>query len=381
MQKDDSKVNRSLKLNLDCVYYVGEKPCKFDRLCEGCSEYKPTGTKILIIKLAAIGDVLRTTTLLHGLKKKYTNSHITWITDKGSLPVLQNNSYIDRLLSFDLESLMRLEIEEFDILICLDKEIRGSCLASKVSANDKFGFTFDKSGNIRPINKSAEYNFALGISNELKFHHNSKTYPELIYETCELKYDRAYEYIFNISEVTKRWAQDKLISLGLNLSQPIIGLNTGAGNVFAEKAWTIEGYAKLSEMIQNEKLGQIVLLGGPNEYERNQKIAELTGAKLIDSGCNNSIEEFACIVSCCDLMVTGDTLAMHIGIALKKVILLIIGSTAQAEIELYGRGTKIVSTKDCSPCYKKKCVENPTCMEEIKPEIVFEKLKQILPRK
>jgi ADP-heptose:LPS heptosyltransferase len=124
-------------------------------------------------------------------------------------------------------------------------------------------------------------------------------------------------------------------------------------------------------------LGQIILLGGPNEEVRNRKIAELTKAQVINTGCDNSITEFAGIVSCCDLMITGDTLAMHIAIALKVPILLIIGSTSHAEIELYGRGSKIVSSKDCAPCYKKKCMITPTCMEEIDPDYVFEKLKQI----
>jgi ADP-heptose:LPS heptosyltransferase len=371
-------MQNNLRLNLDCRYYIGEKPCKFGRLCEGCEDYLPFGTKILIIKLAAIGDVLRTTTILHGLKKKHHESHITWLTDVGSIKVLKNNPHIDRLLLFDLESVLRLEIEEFDVLICLDKELRGSCLAEKVSAKEKHGFIFDKIGNIRPINKNAEYNFLLGLSDDIKFYKNKKTYPELIYETCDLQYDKTYEYIFNIPIDIKKWAMKKLINLGVDLTKPIIGLNTGAGGIFAEKAWTIDGYGKLCEMIEKKGIGQILLLGGPNEIERNKKIRELTKAHVFDTGCDNTITEFAGIVSYCSLMVTGDTLAMHIAIALKVPILLIIGSTSHAEIELYGRGDKIVSVKDCAPCYKRICQKNPTCMEEISPDLVFDKLCSII---
>jgi len=368
-----------LRLNLDCRYYIGEKPCKFGRLCEGCEEYEPFGTKILIIKLAAIGDVLRTTTLLPGLKKKYPASHITWLTDTNSLPVLSHNPFIDRLLSFDLESILRLDLEEFDVLISLDKEIRGTALAGRVKAKEKYGFVLDRSGNIRPANSGANYNFLLGLSDEEKFRRNTKTYPELIYETCELEYDEKHEYIFNLPPEAKAWAKKKLSSLGVDFSHPVIGLNTGAGNVFAEKAWTIEGYARLSELIERENLGQTLLLGGPNEVERNKKIAGFSSARIFDSGCDNSLIEFSGIVSCCNFIVTGDTLAMHIAIALKVPILLIIGSTAHAEIELYNRGDMIVSNKHCAPCYKKQCPEKPTCMEEIEPEFVFQKLKKLFP--
>ena len=367
-----------MKLNLDCRYYIGEKPCKFAKLCEECEHYSPFGKKILIIKLAAIGDVLRTTTLLHGIKKKYPQSHITWITDKNSLPVLLKNPLIDKILKFDTESILRLEIEEFDILISLDKEIRGTSLAKKVSAKKKFGFILHKTGNIKPINPGAEYNFKLGISDELKFKKNKKTYPELIYQTSEIEYDQKFEYIYNITDDNKTWAVKKLQNLGIDPEGKIIGLNTGAGNIFAEKAWTINGFARLIELIENENPGQVLLLGGPNEKEKNRKISRRTKAKAVNSGSDNTITEFAGIVSCCNLMVTGDTLAMHIAIALRVPILLIIGSTAHQEIELYGRGDKIVSTKKCAPCYKKICTEKPTCMEEIKPGAVFDKIKKII---
>jgi ADP-heptose:LPS heptosyltransferase len=369
-----------MKLNLDCRYYIGEKPCKYQRICEGCDEYSPFGVKILIIKLAAIGDVLRTTTLLHGLKKKYTQSHITWLTDEGSLPVLVGNPMIDRLITFDLESYIRLTVEEFDILICLDKEIRGTALAEKVKAQKKFGFIFDKIGNIKPINPGAEYNFILGLSDELKFKKNTKTYPELIYETCEIYSDKSYDYIYNLSEDVKVWARNKLLNLGVDFSLPIIGFNTGAGGIFAEKAWTMDGYAKLAELIKKEMNAQILLLGGPNEKERNRKIKEISRVDMIDTGCDNTITQFAGIVSLCNLMITGDTLAMHIAIALKVPILLIIGSTSATEIELYGRGIKIVSDKDCAPCYKKHCIRKPTCMEEIAPELIFAKFKELFSR-
>lgn len=45
------------------------------------------GKRILIVKLAAIGDVLRTTPLLSGLKRAYPQSHITWVVDKEALPL------------------------------------------------------------------------------------------------------------------------------------------------------------------------------------------------------------------------------------------------------------------------------------------------------
>ena len=43
---------------------------------------------ILIIKLGAIGDVIRTTSILPGLKSKY-NANIDWVTKQESFDVLK----------------------------------------------------------------------------------------------------------------------------------------------------------------------------------------------------------------------------------------------------------------------------------------------------
>ena len=47
------------------------------------------GFKILIIKLGALGDVIRTTSILKGLKEKYPNCKIDWVTYKYCFELLQ----------------------------------------------------------------------------------------------------------------------------------------------------------------------------------------------------------------------------------------------------------------------------------------------------
>jgi len=61
-------------LKIDCAYFKGDRPCKFYKedgvKCDECNHYKPIKNKILIIKLDAIGDVLRTTSILTPFKEK-----------------------------------------------------------------------------------------------------------------------------------------------------------------------------------------------------------------------------------------------------------------------------------------------------------------------
>jgi len=69
-------------IKADCIHFKGEKPCQFKILCDHCPYYQPFPTRILIIKCAAQGDVLRTTPLLSGLKRKYPQWFKTKVSPK-----------------------------------------------------------------------------------------------------------------------------------------------------------------------------------------------------------------------------------------------------------------------------------------------------------
>lgn len=99
----------------DCKHFTGYKPCFPDTRCyQECVDFSPIGTKILIVNLDAMGNVLVTTSLLPAIKRKYPKSHITWITLKNAAPLLQNNPYLDRVYVWEPESWLVLQQMKFD---------------------------------------------------------------------------------------------------------------------------------------------------------------------------------------------------------------------------------------------------------------------------
>lgn len=364
---------------LDCRYFLGDRPCKFKRSCPGCKEYSPMGQRILIVKLAASGDVLRTTPLLSGLKRAHPQSHITWVVDKEAYPLLKNIPLIDRLLPFDFSSLLPLELETFDLIIGLEKEPRGAALVSKFRGKKKKGFGLGPEGNVRPLNRATEYAYLLGLSDELKFFRNKKTYPELIFEIADLDYQQD-EYFLGLWPEDITFAENFAKRIGLKKGEGVVGLNTGAGEVFANKAWTVAGYIQLISQLKKESPTRLLLLGGPKEKERNAKILRKAKGAITDSGCENTLGQFAALVNLCDVVVTGDTTALHIAIALKKKVVAIFGPTCAQEIELYGRGEKMITSLPCAPCYRRSCEVAPNCMQAIKAEEVMAKIRALLPQ-
>jgi ADP-heptose:LPS heptosyltransferase len=365
-------------IHYDCRYFLGYKPCRFHRECNDCPHFSPWGKRILIIKLAAMGDVLRTTPLLRGLKESNDVCHITWLTEPNVVPILSGISGIDRLLPYTQDAVLQMEMETFDELYCFDKEPRATALAMKIKAAHKVGFGMSPMGNTISLNKESEYTYELGINDRLKFRINSKTYPELVFESAGIPYDSPQEYILPDLSPEIRQAEKWLLKSGVHPDDVKIGLNTGAGDVFATKKWTEEGYIRLANRLTKELGAKVLLLGGPGEVVRNRKIAEATQYPVINTGNSNSIREFAGLVGNCNLMVTGDTLAMHIAIGLKVPVLVMLGPTCHQEIELYGRGAKVISDFDCSPCYLSVCAKKVTCMKALSVDSVFKSVAGLL---
>jgi len=367
-----------MKISYDCRHYLGEKPCRFKRLCPDCPYYEPIGKRVLLIKLGALGDVLRTTSVLHGLRRKYPGCHITWVTDPRAVPLLDECPLIDRLYPYDLATLARLRVESFDLALNFDKEPRATALLMQVRTAEKLGFGMNDLGNLVSLNPETDYSLLLGLSDEIKFRQNAKTYQELCFESARLDYQRD-EYAFAVSDERLEAARKRLRELGRKESDRLVGLNVGAGAVFATKCWTIEGFARLAELIAGVEGLRPVALGGQDEAERVRLIREQSHADILAPGTDFEIKDFAAIVAQCDAVVTSDTLAMHIAIALRVPVIALFGATCHQEVDLYGRGEKIVSTLPCAPCYKSHC-DRMECMQEIEPEDVFAALRRVLGR-
>ncbi|MFQ5717634.1 MAG: glycosyltransferase family 9 protein, partial [Nitrospinales bacterium] len=217
----------SMIVKPDCRYFNGEKPCQFKRPCEGCGEYSPMGVRILILKLAAMGDVLRTTPLLSALKREYPQSHVTWVVDPPSHGLLDGIENIDRLFKFNPDVCRQLSVEKFDLLLSLDKDTRSASLAMQVQAREKKGFGLSEYGNIFPLNPEAQYAFELGIDDELKFRKNRKTYQEIIFEAVGFQYNREpYEMIARPED--SEYAEATLKQAGVRDGSILVGICPGA---------------------------------------------------------------------------------------------------------------------------------------------------------
>jgi heptosyltransferase-2 len=366
-------------LKTDCKYFPGDRPCSFNKRegikCDVCPYYDTEQTRILIIKLEAVGDVLRTTCILHGLKEKYAKSEITWITARSALPLFENNKLVNRVFAYEsAEAILHILVEEFDCVINLDSAPDSAALASAAKSKEKIGYGIDVRGHIFPFNVEALTWLEMGAFDDLK-KKNARSFQDLMLDMCRLKTTRK-DIILDLSEEELKFAQSFAEQSGLNPLSFKIGMNTGASGRWQFKQWTIEGFEKLIKLLMEQTTATVLLYGGPLERERNEYLSGLHPTRILNTGAHNSLRQFFSLVTLSDLFLTGDTLALHVATALKKKTIALFGPTSAAEIDSYnGQIVKVQAELDCLVCYKQRCDFNPNCMNSITPEQLFSLIK------
>lgn len=365
-------------LKYDCRYFYGDRPCRYNKeqgiTCDSCTYYQPILHKILIIKLDATGDVLRTTSILPPLKLKYPDSHITWCTRNNSTELFSNNHFVDEIITVEDDAWFRLSKEEFDVVINLDSSKISSSIASFANGKDKKGFFLDEKGCVIPASKSAEYWLEMSAFDNKK-KENKKTYQQIIYDVIGLE-GNVSKPVFYVEEFLKTQKMDHLFSLGFAKDKLTIGLNVGVGSKWPNKGWLYSNWQMLINKLKYDEYN-LLLLGGKDE---KQTMESLSGDNdfIINTGSDNNINQFAAIVDLCDLIVTADTFALHIATALGKKIIALFGPTSMSEVELYGNGIKLIAEEECKCFYQRRCSQKISCMEKISAEQVYTALNKLL---
>jgi ADP-heptose:LPS heptosyltransferase len=362
----------------DCKHFNGYKPCfpGVDCLREGCVDYKPIGTKILVINLEAMGNVLVTTSLLPAIKRKYPSSTISWITLKNVYPLLYGNALIDHLYVWEPENWMRLQGMEFDVAMNFDKSVHAGAFINSLNALQKLGYGIEGSGVIVPLNEEAEYNYQLGLDDHIKFRVNQKPSTQLLAEAMGLTYKRD-EYSFQLSPEEVAFCDRYKNEIGLKPGTLTVGFNTGCSLLYRNKKMTVEQHVVLIEELSKVKGLNLVLVGGPEDTERNAEIKRRVGDKVINTPTTDGVRKGVCFENICDLIITGDSFGMHVAIALKKYVIVWFGVSCPQEIDLFDRGVKLIPEGlECAPCWKKECPYGLECIQLIDLERIVEEVKK-----
>ncbi len=319
--------------------------------------------RILIIALSGIGDALMFSPALSILRKNLPEAEIDLLCMiKGVKEIYELNSKVNRVIHFNflkegfLKSLffvlkLRRKYDvtfnvypanrkEYNIIACLigaKKRFAVRYLRKDIS---NLGFLNDQTITENDSLHSVQENLAL-VKKFLNL-------PSIEEEKMEIFFNPAHD---NYAE---RFLLQTLTSkLETQNTKLIVGFHAGCATLknHIKRRWEPEKFAQLGLLLKQKYNAQILLFGGPDEYELNARINSLMYNSAIEVKTNTLIET-AAIMKQCNLFITNDSALMHIASALGLKVIALFGPTNTNYVHPWQTEHVIVKTNlDCQPCF------------------------------
>lgn len=318
--------------------------------------------KILVVRFSSIGDVVLTTPVVRCLKEQLKNVELHYITKKAFKSVLEQNPFIDRIITIDKsvdEVMDVLKREQYDYVVDLHNNIRTlrlkRALKVKSSAFPKKNFSklllttfkINRMPKVHVVDRYFEAVKTLGVKNDLK--------------PCD----------FYLSE------SDVVDLASYNLTEKNF-IAVAMGAQFATKQLPVSLMAEVLGRIEQP----IVLLGGPMDLERAAELSVLLENKQVLDLCGKlSLRQSAFMTKTCSKLLTGDTGLMHIASCFETQIVSVWGNTVP-DFGMYAYAPQNkslysiheVSGLSCRPCSKigyKECPKKHfNCMNLQNAELI-----------
>lgn len=324
---------------------------------------------ILILKTAALGDVLRTTSILEGLHERHAPCRVTWVTAHAAVDLVRTHPLVAEVEALDVRSAKdvdalaaRLSNTRWRRVISLDDEELLCGLAARLPTEQLSG-AYLAAGGARAYTDDVAPWFDMGLlsrlgkaqADRLKVE-NRRSHPQIYADMLGIRMGKPR---LVLTPAASDFAAGWRARHGLESRRPLVGLNTGAGGRWTSKQLSEERTVEFAGALSRELHGRatFVLLGGEAEAERNRRIREGLARwpaplSFVDGGTENALLDFAALVGGLDLLLTSDSLALHMAVAADVPVVAFFAPTSAAEIELYGRGEKIQSTSSDYASYR-----------------------------
>lgn len=337
---------------------------------------------ILIARVHQLGNIVKSTPILHALRAAHDPAWIAWLTAPAAAPLLRGNPLLDEVIEYRWENVPLLLARRFDLVVALEADPAEVALAQMVPAGRRLGYALDPSGKLVPAGPESVPFASLSISDQARFRENTLTVPELLFQLVGVPYE-GQETTVCLSAEDKQYARQLLCDLGVDPGgDTVIALATGGNSArFETKDWPPEHFAALARLLSRETDARLLLVGGPAEEAVNSRLAAQLGELVIDTGCHHSITQFCALLSLCDLVISADAFPLQAAVAVGSHVVGVFGPTPPQEIPLFGRGRKVVTDMPCGPCYirsRSACPHAGACMPGITPERVLAAAREVL---
>lgn len=285
--------------------------------------------RILMIRLSAIGDVVRVLPALHALRAQYPKARIDWAVERKSAGVLERHPMIDRLVLFDrgkgfisdffafFRFLYEVRKGRYDVVIDYHGQLKSGLALAVSGARKRMGFAPPRARDLSFLFTNEKV--ALPHDNLNRLEENllltEPMAPRLknLDVTIEVPLDEQdtintyFEEIFDGG----KW----VVAMHPPVERP-------------EKQWPLDYFAKLADLLLADGRFEVLLTYGPNQLPVIEEVVAHMSRKAHVAPETRNLKQYAWLAHRADLFFGGDTGPMHIASAMGTAVIVVFGGTS-----------------------------------------------------
>lgn len=337
--------------------------------------------RVLLVKLSSMGDIIHTLPAIDDAYKAFPEIRFTWLVEAGFQEIAHWHPAVEQVIVTSLRgrdlakitnSVKELRQNYFDIIIDAQGLLKSAILARL--ARGKLRVGYDKN-SCREGAASMFYSKKIAVSRKL---HAIERMRQLFAGAF------GYQLPVRTIEYGVNWPQlvNSVVTVPLQSQSDQPYLVFLHGTTWDTKHWPEEYWLSLVDLAAKQGFKVQVTWATAEQKIRAQRFAEYSKAVIMLP--HLSINQAVAVLHNARAVVAVDTGFAHLSAALNKPIVAIYGPS---DVKKAGTvGTKCINLAanfSCSPCNRRECsyisesAVKPPCLQQITPQLVWDKLMSI----
>lgn len=314
-----------------------------------------TGPRILIVRLSAIGDVVVTTPVSRALREAFPDAYLAWVVEPAAAGMLGDNPYLDEVIVWDrkkgglnlgdiLRLRRRLKPKRFDWVIDCQGLLRSALVARLSGARTVVGNVGAK--------ERADLFYHRKIARRTDDLSSRQRCLDLLRPLGVESRDRRMVLTVTPAEQSAAAALLRdLRSEGEGEYACLVPATT-----WPQKHWFDENWGELAALLREQLALDTVVLGGPRDAERAERIRSVAGARCFNAAGKTTLKTAAALLQGARVAIAVDTALMHAAVAVGTPTVGVCGASWWPGFSDYEGFSLVREPMECSPC-----LHRPTC--------------------
>ncbi len=333
--------------------------------------------KILVRAPNWVGDNIFAVPAVQRLKREFPSARLTVLAARGVAPVWELAEGVDGVIPFELRGgprdwrgklrlIRRLREESFDRAVIFPRSFESALWIRLAGIPRTLGY--GEKGRSFLLTRAARSDRGYRRTPRIDYYYRLLDGGEGEAQAPPAR--------LVISAALRRRALELLEEAGIDPERrPLAGLHPRASYGPA-KCWPPENFARLARWLSERKGAAVLLFGTAGERDPLEEISAGTGA--VNLAGRTDLKTLAAVISLCRVLAANDSGPLHLAAALGVGAVGLYGSTDPAATGPRGEKVRVIYRKaECSPCLKRVCPRDFSCMTKITPEEVMAAVEEV----